>query len=363
MAVLKSGPWSDNHESSDDETGRRDGRITYRVSLDDPYPAHSDVLNNLDPVTGDGPFQVGDRWPGEPPNSIFLCRKVTPRQTQDIYIWLVECEFSTEPISQLEIQPEIEWGHTSVKRALQYDAVGSPLMNSAEDSFDPPYEQEQTVITLKVVNNLVTFDEADIDRYVNKANSAVFLGYSPYTALCKGITATNQKQGTMDYWRRTTEIHIRRDGWLLRILDQGYRRKPVSGIDEITDKLGALLSKPIFLDGEGFLLKDAVTTVSGNITAQQVQFIVSNGALIDRDNTPRVGAGNYDIQVEDEIMTVQDVTGNVVTVLRGQKGSVAAAHVDTTPVKLAPIFLRFEPFERANLNNLNLLVPANNIGP
>lgn len=359
MAALKVGPIDRNHQYTEDETGRKDGTIVFRVAMEEMYPDIDDVRYAQDPTNNDAPYEIGDRWPGEPVSSLFLCRKVTPRHTSDIFIWEVECEFSTEPLSQVIADPEIEWGWTAVRRALQYDAIGRAILNSAGDSFDPPYERDEVIKTLKVVNNLSFFNDNDIENYVNKVNEVTFRGYPPKTVLCKGITASSAKQGEIEYWRRTSEFHIRKDGWYLRLLDQGYRTKPVnSKLKEIQDATGILLSKPVLLDGEGFLLKDATTTLVGDITAAHVEFVVSNGATVDRDDSLYVGSGNYQIEVGTgatrEVMTVLDVTGNVVTVTRGQKGTVAVAHSNGATVKLAPVFLQYEPHETADFNRMRL---------
>eukprot|EP00961_Rhodomonas_salina_P036803 494757-Rhodomonas_salina.2 len=63
----------------------------------------------------------------------------------------------------------------------------------------------------------------------------------------------------------------------------------------------------------------AQTTLSADTTPSELQLTVSSAA------SAGIVARKY-IRVDDEIMFVEAVHGNTVTVARGQKGSVAAVH-------------------------------------
>jgi hypothetical protein len=65
------------------------------------------------------------------------------------------------------------------------------------------------------------------------------------------------------------------------------------------------------------------STLNGNITSVATSILVTNG-------TPFSSTGTYRVIVDSEIMLVTARSGNTLTVTRGQEGTTAASHLDTT---------------------------------
>lgn len=86
---------------------------------------------------------------------------------------------------------------------------------------------------------------------------------------------------------------------------------------------------------DGWLSVDAITNVGG-INASVTSLTVADADGADYfGQTPRFSPGNL-IRIEDEMLevTATDTTTNTLTVLRGQRGTTAAAHAQTTAVKV-----------------------------
>ena len=73
------------------------------------------------------------------------------------------------------------------------------------------------------------------------------------------------------------------------------------------------------------LTNDAVTTLNGAINNSVTTITVVSGAVFS-------SVGNFRIRIEDEIMIVTARSTNDLTVIRGQEGTSAASHVDTSTV-------------------------------
>lgn len=95
------------------------------------------------------------------------------------------------------------------------------------------------------------------------------------------------------------------------------------------------------------------TTCSGAIAVGDQQFSVASATGISNPTNP-TGSGFTYLKVDNEMMFVVDVTGTLVTVLRGQQGTQQVAHVASTPVLIGSPsdFANFVPVQNVSAPHL-----------
>ncbi len=107
-------------------------------------------------------------------------------------------------------------------------------------------------------------------------------------------------------------------------------------------------------------LKDLIDSVRDHLASWPVSSSL-NGSLSDSTETVTLTASAANafaeqrsiLEVENEVMLIVSITGNVATVIRGYQGSTAAAHADLTAVKVHPSWgwtdrtIRFQHIQRA----------------
>ncbi len=202
------------------------------------------------------------------------CKKLDPvRDDANPYFWTVTAEYDSEtedPEEQkenpLERPPVLRWSFATERKALQVDVDGKKLCNSAGQLFDPPIETDEMIVVLAVTRNVAEFNVAQAIAYENAINSDAFMGVDPYVAKLKGIAAERAFENGVRHWKVGYEIHFRRDGWRLQVLDAGtmqlgYWFDPETGhlgtaeeLLPILDPRGGQATKPVPLDGHGHVI-------------------------------------------------------------------------------------------------------------
>lgn len=157
----------------------------------------------------------------------------------------------------------------------------SAVMNSAGVPFDPPPEIAVSIRTFRVTAYWLDCKGAESDVWINSINSDRVTinwpnhGYSdvwePRTAKVHSVSNRLAYINGHSYWQQTIEIHIKKDEWLLRILDRGTERAAGSGDPDgkggyislgdikagqpltrsIRDADGYPTATPVLLDGKG----------------------------------------------------------------------------------------------------------------
>ena len=136
------------------------------------------------------------------------------------------------------------------------DAAGKPIVNSAQEPFDPPVTREQYDLEYTIVRNEPSFDEAEALKYTAAVNSDEWRRHKPGT--CR-LVRTGRKVITADdeYWQVTNIIRVRADGWGTRKEDKGYREATGDVVDgkavyrNVRDENGHAMTRPVPLDGKG----------------------------------------------------------------------------------------------------------------
>lgn len=211
-------------------------------ALYSPHPYSSRLFvrrKNVDPI---GPFHFRV-------NVYYSSRPVTPAG---------DSEF--DPFANpLEKPWEVEWDFVETNEPIDRDIHGRPILNSVGESYDPPIMRKVSDLLLTIRRNEGNFNYLRADRYKDALNADYFYGFAPGIVRCVKYRGRRAFTGVMFYWQVTYAFQMRRDGWLRRILDQGYRTKvlALSGtvtVEAIEDDAGNKVSQPWPLNGLGYKL-------------------------------------------------------------------------------------------------------------
>jgi hypothetical protein len=372
MAILKVGLIEQNREYFTGLDNLRGVRRIYRVVTDDPIYDEVTVLGAVDPNDAEAIPALGSEFTGgiSGLDASLTVSKLTARQTADIYTWEVEVEYTNdlnEDQNVLLRDAEVEWDSFTEKKASTRDLNGNEYRTSSGSPYDPPIEEDVTVHTLTVTKNQdISYDVAANKLLFEDALNqngwfvppgGIATAYAAETARCVKIKARTAKEGEFEYLVVTYEFHIKASGWELRIADMDTMKLDANGKQQnITDKMfGGFVTKPVFLDGVGGLLEDAVSTLNGNINGVVTAVVVAGGggALLTKPLTA-VPSLQCFIKIDSEVMEVTSVATDTLTVVRAQRGTAAAAHTTATAVKLEPVFKPFTRFSVVDFDNLGL---------
>jgi hypothetical protein len=228
-----------------------------------------------------------------------------------------EEQFNDDPEN---IAPNFSWGQQSVQRTIYIDkttvADGGPLpvVNSAGEGFSSLPKVEDSFLTLTVTRRTTAYDPllaCDLINHLNDANLVL-----DGTTFPKGTvklvawkaqkkTALVSKPGITPYFKtfydEVRTYHIKKDGWLGEVYDQGTKENLESGASGrgpglvVIRRFGEPIRKPVPLNGLGEAIHNEKGTPV-NIPVDQ--------PVIGLNNKPGVKA-----------MLVNNVTGDKVAML------------------------------------------------
>lgn len=182
-------------------------------------------------------------------------------------VWDVVLEYGPLDIGQFPSNP-VDWplkvSTQTVyrERAMDFDASGVPIRNSAKQRFGDPITHEFTdyIITCKRNELVAAFDLGLAYDHQNKINNALWNNFPARTVLCRSITVGDEQYDSTArvwYYTVTYVFETNRDTWRKKVLDQGFceldagsppRLKRILGPD------GQPLDEPVPLDGNGHRL-------------------------------------------------------------------------------------------------------------
>lgn len=204
-----------------------------------------------------------------------VCQSRTAKELPDSggYAFDVDVEFSTEgddPEEEedpVERPAQIQWGFVSFTETAYEDAAGDPILNSAGDPFDPSIERTYNDPAVTITYNADDFDPSVAIAYQDAVNSDQFTvaGKTIEAGLAKmhSIQATRLYEAGSTFWQIDIVIYFRKDGWVRKVLDQGFQeltngeRPP----RPIKDSEGNPLMMPAKLDGSGAALAEGADPV------------------------------------------------------------------------------------------------------
>lgn len=181
----------------------------YRVTVDiGPPPANTDPENN-----------------GDPGLTNPLLRKVV--------FW---CE-------------DIAESHT-----LEEDRFGVALANSAKQKFDIPPTEERIYDVIAFRKNYASFTDvmAENRAFRRTVNSDTILGETAGT--CKFLSLTTGEpnwENGVKYYSAVGRIAIKPEGWLLKLVDRGYKVVENGKLVDAKDEEGQISNEPVNLDTDG----------------------------------------------------------------------------------------------------------------
>lgn len=171
----------------------------------------------------------------------------------------VDNEFEPNPLND---PPRIQWGGSDLSEVTTKDKDGAPIVNSAEDLYDPlppqPIQGGEVTITWNIDEN-----PADIVvEYSNTTNESTWHGVAAGNGLIGKITASNARtRNGIEYWELSVPILFNRRGWRFKPIDNGFRELIGSVRMSVTDASGAPVNVPVLLNGAGAELAIGGTAV------------------------------------------------------------------------------------------------------
>ncbi len=258
MAILEVTEINERSGSIEQDTASQGGRYTrtFGVQTDSPTVESIEVREAV------GTPDLGDFYPFDG-GSVVVSKTARPLDRDSPYYWLVTVEYDTAG-SPVNIPWEVQWGCVHYQQAINEDVYGAPIVNSAQDQFDPPIEVDFNRFELTIVRNTLAFDVQQAAGFIDTVNDAsvlighvsgTFAYFPPATLKCNEFSGSWFTKGSTRYWRVTVKVQHNVDEWTLRVLDRGYNQYFDEGSDltvRIRDKFGHPVAKPYLLDGLGF---------------------------------------------------------------------------------------------------------------
>lgn len=224
-----------------------------------------------------GGVAVPDYWDVHPYDSDFFVRRKSVAPFNGPLNWAVnvEYEYIKNPLAEpYSIQFIPQMSNEAIDKAIELnggsEAMTRNLCNSADEPFDPPIQEEFYDFAIVIKRNEANFAMYTAQQYLNTVNSDTFrivnkknllMMFDAGTVRCKNIQADEQRHGPTWYYTVTYEFVVRRDGWLRRILDQGFREKTGTDYKAIVDTEGNPVTQPMKLNGSGVKLAPASPAV------------------------------------------------------------------------------------------------------
>lgn len=130
----------------------------------------------------------------------------------------------------LDDPPQYEFTFAKYQIPAEYDRDGNPVINGADEKFDPPHLLDENRPIVIVTRNEIGFSAATAVEYQDAVNEDSFAGVAPGVAKMIGISARSATRGSYTYQVVTYEIEFNWKGWNpSKLLAQGYRYRLTEG--------------------------------------------------------------------------------------------------------------------------------------
>jgi len=222
----------------------------------------------------DGAYAVGSNASlpiignAHPEDANAFCISLDVQNTSPWKGWIVTANYSDERTiddTPTDDAASISWGSEQFQKPAVFDLSGNLIVNSAGDPFDPPAMMDDSRRVVTVEKNLAVVPSWILD-YQDAVNSddftvdGVSIGIGKAKMQAVTVGARQRRNGTIFRTVNFT-IHLQREGWLLDILDAGFRRKISGGRENIRNSGdGELPTAPVPLDGNGQPIDDPTPT-------------------------------------------------------------------------------------------------------
>jgi hypothetical protein len=251
--------------ATEDYGKRREYTRTFQaITADDQDTAYTVRAHAAVPNRGDTYRVVTPSGTIEDANARCVFVRVTNDDGDNPRNWTVVAEYRGED-DPLFAPAEVKWGTVPYQAAKLKDTAGAIYRNSAGDVFEGGRLVDADRFVLTIVRNVpaASWNPIDMEPYQNSLNSDPFLAvrHPPGLAFrtCKlKMTADlvwYDGSKTEFYWRRTATIEYRKDTWVGKVRDAGYREiitgKFANKPQPIILENGARPTSPQLLDGAG----------------------------------------------------------------------------------------------------------------
>ncbi len=155
----------------------------------------------------------------------------------------------------------VDWESTT--EICTEGTFGAAIKNSAGDPFDPPPQVEVSYPVITIEKNYPIGDpilNLDVqDEYQDAVNLDAWHGIDAGKCRFVGLNVIYGFENGVRFGRVTFRIKIRKKGWLLRLVDCGFREfvpgsltpPPADKMEPIRDEHGVEVAQPVPLDGAG----------------------------------------------------------------------------------------------------------------
>jgi hypothetical protein len=303
-----------------------------------------------------------------------LCRSIEAKEKEAPFVWEVVAEFDTKQSKSGEENEDpldrptlFNWGRKEDSTVLTIDRRGNPVVASTGEPFDPAVPARASSITLTIEKNKATFDPVFALTFQDAVNAEGFLGFAPGQVQCGSITASEQNEKGILYYKVSYPFEIHDRGFQPRPMDRACAYLADDGqLAEFKDRNGITRTGPQPLNGFGKPLLQPGQTARGcaNPTfaykAHVAAFPVSDVDLTVSivEDPANFGGLPCIVTCGQEQMKVT-ATGTLfalftLTVVRGYNGTTAAAHPAGAEIATKPVYLQFEQFEFKSFKGLKL---------
>lgn len=158
--------------------------------------------------------------------------------------------------------PVLKWSSADMDWAITHDREGKPILNSADDPFDPPIVTQLTIPVATITRVEKAFDPDWILVFRNRVNKDPWLGWPAESVLCQDLTGDRIFDPDWGWlWTTTYTLAFKPSrtadngavmdaGWDAYVLNAGLRERKNGTLRPIM--LGnAPASSPLPLDDDG----------------------------------------------------------------------------------------------------------------
>lgn len=198
-----------------------------------------------------------------PDDSSAWCRSLDVQCVKGWKVWKVTANYSSE----LELNTTatsdpaiITWDSEQFQKPAVVDTSGNGITNSAGDPFLPPEMMDDSRRIVTVRKNLAAVPSW-ILTYQDAVNSDSFTVDGVTIGIGKAkmqrvSVSEVQRRGSTTFRTVEFQIHLQKDGWLLNVLDQGFRELDGTDRKHILNKDKTRITTPVLLDGSGARLSN-----------------------------------------------------------------------------------------------------------
>lgn len=195
------------------------------------------------------------------------CNSRQARSTSGWVDWTLYIKWSSQ--RQLAVDPTTEPAIITVsteqfQKVADRDLDGYSICNSAGDPFDPPYMMDDSRRVITVSKNMPGHPSWLLS-YADVVNTDAFSVKGGFYAIGQGKVqrvsiGEQQIRNGVQFVVVSLDIHLQRDGWLLRPLDAGFREISAAGRINILNTIDFQQpTAPVPLNGSGVAIANPTT--------------------------------------------------------------------------------------------------------